>query len=107
MSELPAPLDASAPTTISQALTERVLARVKEATQAYDRRAYASRRAKEARALRRVFSDLGISYRAYRQRTGQPVSPVVRDAANRFRKEPNLASLVSVAASLDDLELVT
>jgi hypothetical protein len=104
---LPAALSASAPATISQAFTERVLARVKEATQAYDRRAYASRQAKEARALRRVFSDLGISYRAYRQRTGQPVSPVVREAANRFRKELNLASLVSVAASLDDIERLT
>jgi len=107
MSELPAPLSASPTTTISQALTQRVLARVKEATQTYDRRSYASRRAKESRALRRVFTDLGISYRAYRQRTGQPVSPVVRDAANRFRKELNLASLVSVAASLDDLGRVT
>jgi hypothetical protein len=107
MSELPAPQSVSAPTTTSQALTDRVLTRLKEAAQAYDRRAYASPQAKEARALRRVFSDLGISYRAYRQRTGQPVSPVVREAAIRFRKELNLASLVSVAASLDDLERVT
>jgi hypothetical protein len=107
MSELPLPPSGSASTTESQALADRILARVNEVTQASDRRTYASRQAKEARALRRVFSDLGIAYRAYRHRTGQPVSPVVREAAIRFRKELNLTSLVSVAASLDDIEKVT
>jgi hypothetical protein len=62
---------------------------------------------REARALRRVFLDLGDSYRDYRRRTGESVSPSVRDAAYRFRRERDLASLVSVAASLDQLEAMT
>jgi hypothetical protein len=62
---------------------------------------------REVRALRRVFLDLGDSYREYRRRTGAEVSPEVRDAANRFRRELDLASLVSVAASLDRIELLT
>jgi hypothetical protein len=32
------------------------------------------------------------------------VSPDVRDAAYRFRRERNVASLVAVAASLDEIE---
>jgi hypothetical protein len=62
---------------------------------------------REARSLRRVFVDLGDSYREYRRRTGEPVSSDVRDAADRFRRERTLASLVSVAASLDQLDILT
>ena len=59
---------------------------------------------RRARSLRRVFVDLGTSYRAFRRRTGAAVSPEVRDAANRFRREGDVTSLVAVAASLDQLE---
>jgi hypothetical protein len=62
---------------------------------------------REARALRRVFLDLGDLYRDYRRRTGAAVSPEVRDAAYRFQRELNLASLVSVAASVDRLEALS
>jgi hypothetical protein len=62
---------------------------------------------REARSLRRVFEELGDSYRLYRQRTGTPVSRDVRDAAYRFRRELNLTSLVSVAACLDELDILT
>ena len=63
--------------------------------------------AQEARSLRRVFLDMGDSYRAYRQRTGAPISPEVKGAAERFRKERSLTSLAAVAASLDQLQGLT
>jgi hypothetical protein len=58
---------------------------------------------REQRSLRRVFLDMGDSYRAYRRRTGEPVSPEVRGLADRFRREQDATSLVAVAASLDAL----
>ena len=61
----------------------------------------------EARSLRRVFTELGDSYRSYRRKTAAPVSPAVREAATRFRKEPSVASLVSVAAQLDELKILS
>jgi hypothetical protein len=95
-----------------QRLTDRVLARIKEANRAVEARSRSGlgkgRRRRttdtETRALRRVFLDFGDSYRNYRRRTGEPVSPEVRDAALRFRRELNLVSLVSVAASLERLD---
>ena len=59
---------------------------------------------RRARSLRRVFVDLGTSYREFRRRTGAEVSPEVRDAACRFRRVGDVTSLVAVAASLDQLE---
>jgi hypothetical protein len=59
---------------------------------------------REARSLRRVFADLGSSYRSFRRRTGTPVSPDVREAAYRFRKELSVPSLVAVAGRLDELD---
>ncbi|MBA3659849.1 MAG: hypothetical protein H0W67_09650 [Gemmatimonadales bacterium] len=114
----------SSPT--SQALIDRVLARVSDAGLAVDRRAAASRpratrrrsvapsplmtpdgrtpeQVRNARSLRQVFHDLGESYREHRRRTGAPVSPEVRDAACRFRRELDVASLVAVAASLEQV----
>lgn len=113
-----------------QTLTDRVLARVSEAGLAVDRRAKATRprarprrpvvpdplsasltrspeQVREARSLRRVFVELGDSYRRYRRQTGAPISRDVRDAAYRFRRELSLVSLVSVAACLDDLDILT
>jgi hypothetical protein len=55
------------------------------------------------RSLRRVFLDMGDSYRAYRRRTGEPVSAEVRGLADRFRRQQDTTSLVAVAASLDAL----
>jgi len=120
----------SAPGDLSQSLTDRVLARVNDAGLAVDRRASASRpksrrsrpassgsleaavlqtpeEAREKQSLRRVFHDLGHSYRRYRRRTGEPIRPALREAAYKFRQEPSLNSLVSVAAFLDELEILT
>jgi hypothetical protein len=93
-------------------LTERVIARIRDAHRTIPRLSGPGlgkgRRGRAAdpdmRALRRVFLDFGDSYRSYRQRTGEPVSTEVRDAALRFRRELNLVSLVSVAASLQRLD---
>jgi hypothetical protein len=81
-------------------LTARVVARLKDAHRGRPRR----RTETDIRALRRVFLDFGESYRTYRRRTGEPVSVEVRDAARRFRRELNLVSLVSVAATLERLD---
>lgn len=119
----------STPAEISATLTDRVLARVSAAGLAADRRAGATRgrprpnpvppdpraaevtrspaQVRETRSLRRVFGDLGNSYRQYRQRTGAAVSPDIRDAAYRFRRELNVSSLVSVAARLDELHILS
>jgi hypothetical protein len=61
---------------------------------------------REQRSLRRVFLDMGDSYRAYRRRTGEPVSAEVRGLADRFRREQDMTSLLAVAASLDALEVL-
>lgn len=84
-----------------QHLTDRVLARVKAAAHARGRRRSTDR---DARALRRVFLDMGDSYRTYRKRTGEPVVQEVRDAALRFKRDQNLSSLVSVAAMLQRVD---
>jgi hypothetical protein len=113
----------------SQTLTERVLARVANARLAADERASGSpqksRRRRpaspsltdsgspsadelrDAESLKRVFRDMGISYRRYRSQTREPVVPGLRDAAYTFRAEPSLTSLVAVAAYLDDLDLLS
>src|SRR4051812_50015797 len=73
-------------------LTDRVLARIKDAHRSVRGRPRSGlgRRSRagntEARALRHVFLELGESYRSYRRRTGEPVSAEVRDAARRFRR---------------------
>lgn len=91
-----------------QRLTERVIARLKVAHRNVPGRPGHGRRRRvtdsDIRALRRVFRDLGESYRDYRKRTGEPVSSEVRDAALRFRRDLDLVSLVSVAAVLDRLD---
>jgi hypothetical protein len=116
------------PNNPSETLTDRVQARVANARLALDQRARASRpksarnraqadspstsiwqlseEAREAKSLRRVFRDLGVSYRRYRSQTGEPVAPGLRDAAYNFRAQPSLTSLVAVAAFLDELDLL-
>ena len=120
---------ASTPAEAPRSLTDRVSERVAEAGLALDRRASATRpkssRARRAhrgdsalqplgnqdelraaRSLRRVFHDLGTTYRSYRRRTGQPVLTPLRDAAYAFKRDPSLTSLVTVAAYLDDLAIL-
>ncbi|HEU4647627.1 MAG TPA: hypothetical protein VFS33_01110 [Gemmatimonadales bacterium] len=99
-----------------------MLARVQVAGAEVDRRAPApelnqSRRktditqsaeqVRELRSLRWVFREMGASYREYRQRTGAPVSPAVRHAADRFKREQNVPALVSLAGHLDELEILS
>jgi hypothetical protein len=62
---------------------------------------------RESESLKRVFRDLGVSYRQYRRQTGEPVAPAVREAAYQFRAAPSLTSLVSVAVFLDELDILT
>ena len=117
----------SQPDELPENLTERVKARVTLARVAVDRRAKASRpksklrrpatpastdspsleQVRESESLKRVFRELGASYRRYRSQTGDPVTPGLRDAAYKFRAEPSLTSLVAVAAYLDELDLLS
>ena len=100
-------------------LTDRVAARVVRARLALEHRAIANPsrlqaldpkvvgERRETQSLRRVFREMGTSYRRYRKQTGGPVTPGLRDAAYHFRAEPSLASLVAVAAYLDRLDLLS
>ncbi|HEV8456511.1 MAG TPA: hypothetical protein VGQ24_16580 [Gemmatimonadales bacterium] len=62
---------------------------------------------REFQSLKRVFRDLGVSYREYRRQTGEPIAPAVREAAYKFKADPSLTSLVSVAVFLDELDILT
>jgi hypothetical protein len=119
----------SSPQELPESLTNRVLARVADARVEVDLRSRATRpaakrrrpvtpqaqpadpqspeEARETESLRRVFRQLGVSYRRYRSQTGEPVTPGLRDAAYHFRAEPSLTSLVAVAAYLDELDLLS
>jgi hypothetical protein len=117
----------SMPAEFPETLTDRMIARVNDARLAVNRHANATRPrlkrqrrarpaspnsptlgdARESQSLRRVFRDLGISYRRYRSQTGVRVAPGLRDAAYNFRAEPSLSSLVAVAAFLDELDLLS
>jgi hypothetical protein len=66
-----------------------------------------SQELRESESLKRVFRDLGTSYRQYRRQTGEPVAPAVREAAYQFRASPSITSLVSVAVHLDELDILT
>jgi hypothetical protein len=112
---------------LPKSLTDRVMARVVDARIAVDRREGATRpKSKRRRApalssaagptaqdlrefqsLKRVFRDLGVSYREYRRQTGEPIAPAVREAAYKFKADPSLTSLVSVAVFLDELDILT
>jgi hypothetical protein len=110
-----------------ETLTDRMLAQVKTARRAVDRRANASRprlrrrrparpadpsapsleQSRAAMSLKRVFRDLGVTYRRYRSQIGGPVAPGLRAATDQFRAEPSIASLVAVAAILEELDLLS
>jgi hypothetical protein len=112
---------------LPQTLTESVQARVNNARHVLDRRESAARpkskrqgrarpaspnspsfeELRESQSLRRVFRDFGLSYRRYRSQTGARVPPGLRDAAHNFRAAPSLTSLVTVAAFLEKLDLLS
>jgi hypothetical protein len=50
---------------------------------------------------------MGRTQRTARRQTGQAPSPVVREAALAFREAPSLSALVLVAASLDEVGLLS
>jgi hypothetical protein len=54
------------------------------------------------RALWRVFHEFGATYRQHRREAGTQPVPGVRDAAEAFRREPTLTTLVAVASVLDE-----
>jgi hypothetical protein len=110
----------------SLTLTARVQARVDNARSVVDRRSDAAstrserlpasaastdtfslEEVREFQSLRRVFRDLGVTYRRYRSQTGSKATPGLRDAAYNFRAEPSLTSLVAVAVFLDELDLLS
>ena len=114
-------------TELPETLTDRMIARVNVARIAVDRSANATRprlkrqrralpadpsapnleETRETQSLKRVFRELGISYRRYRSQIGGPVAPGLRDAAYNFRADPSLTSLVAVAAFLEELNLLS
>jgi hypothetical protein len=114
----PAPLGSDT-TESRENLTDRIAERVMRARLALEHRATANPSSsppadprvvgerREVESLRRVFRELGISYRRYRRQTGGPVTPGLRDAAYQFRAEPSLTSLVAVAVYLDRLDLLS
>ena len=61
---------------------------------------------REVRALRSVFTDLGVVHRHYRKTTGESVTPELHAAAVAFKTAPSLNLLVPVAEFLDELDLL-
>lgn len=128
MSNIQSPSISSRSGELPETLNDRVVARVSKARLVIEQRATAARsrasrrrqahgaqapdsksegEVREVESLKRVFRDLGISYRRYRSQSGDPVIPGLRDAAYGFRAEPSLASLLAVAAYLDQLDLLS
>jgi hypothetical protein len=93
-------------------LAERVSERVATAASRLARRERSARHrlggpvSTEAWALRRVFRDMGRTQRAMRRQSGQAPFAVVRTAADAFKREPTLAALVGVAATLEEVGLL-
>nr|AUN36827.1 hypothetical protein [uncultured bacterium] len=114
-------------TEFPETLSDQMSARVYRAGLAVDRHSNATRRrwagperarpaspnspsleeVRQSQSLRRVFRELGGSYRRYRSQTGGRVAPGLREAAHKFRAEPSLANLVAVARFLDELDLLS
>lgn len=83
-------------------LADRVRDRVREAGVTIDRAPVTQPGlSKESLSLRRVFKEMGDTYRLHRRRTGDAVIPEVREAAIAFKRDPNLLSLTAVAAQLE------
>jgi hypothetical protein len=112
---MPTPRDPS-PSAGSRSISDRVQEQVNAATSKLptDKRRRRegqhlsiSGRPREIRALYSVFREMGRSQRAARRQTGLPPFPVVREAAVAFRRAPSFAALVGVAASLDEVGLLS
>jgi hypothetical protein len=120
-------IEARPMTATPEILTDLVLARVKVARRALDQESNARpserpasvharpadpsapnlQEGREIQSLKRVFRDLGVTYRRYRSQIGGPVAPGLRTANDQFRAAPSLASLVAVAAILEQLDLLS
>jgi hypothetical protein len=102
------PSTRSEPAESSPTLTDRVAERVEQARLALEEPPKASSaELQEIQSLKRVFREMGHSYRRYRSQVGGPVVPGLRDAAYGFRANPSLPALVAVAAYLDELDLLS
>ena len=58
-----------------------------------------------SRAHHRVFLDLSGLYEEHCRRTGHAESPALCAAADRFRRERTVASLIAFADRLDELDI--
>ena len=110
-------------------LTDRVRDRIAEAGQAIDRsKPKGSKRTsklgntrlsmstsgpkataealRESRSLRHVYRELRGTYRRHRRESGQAALPELREAVHVFKRGPSLATLVTVAAFLDERGLL-
>jgi hypothetical protein len=105
-----------------ETLTDRVALRVRNARLAIEERrdrrqpkvsrdgatnSQSEAELRETASLKRVFRDMGTSYRRYRSQTGKPVVPELKAAAENFRAAPSLASLIAVAAYQDEMDLLS
>lgn len=61
---------------------------------------------REKRSLRQVYRELRGTYRRHRRESGQAALPELREAVHAFKRGPTLASLVPVAAFLDERGLL-
>jgi hypothetical protein len=82
-------------------MLDQVSDRVTAAAAALGQPADGGSAATRTRALWRVFHEFGTTYRRLRRESGARPVPGVRDAAEAFRREPTLTTLVAVAAALD------
>jgi hypothetical protein len=89
----------------SSSLADRVRQRVEDANARLRQRRTTDAAASEP-ALRRVYRDMGRAQRAIRRRTGRAPVAAVRTAALAFAEAPSLAALVTVAASLEAVDLL-
>jgi hypothetical protein len=61
---------------------------------------------RESRSINRVYRELRGTYRKHRRDSGQAALPELREAVHAFKRGPSLASLVTVAAFLDERGLL-
>ena len=126
MSNLP-PQEHESNPTYSDSLSDRVVERVLNARLILEKDAGAGQRGagasgspvprvvdaettgelRELQSLKRVFRDLGHTYRRHRKETGGPVNPDLREAAYQFRANPSLPTLIAVAGYLDRMDLLS
>ena len=81
---------------------DQVSDRVSAATAALGEPKDGGNPAVRTRALWRVFHDFGSAYRRQRRESGARPIAGVRDAAEAFRRDPTMTTLVAVASALDE-----